>query len=155
MIAKMFKKKEFTDYPKNIPAVDVFHLIRKDNYILKTIVLIHSLISILLLFLFFILKEPKIKILRLYDKPSLNETISLENSNEKIRKQDILLLVKFIIEHLDFKSPNTLSNYEKPLSIAEGEMLSNLKEIEQHIVLYSPEFQSVHNSLENSDIKFD
>lgn len=139
---------------KPSPIGDVFHMVRKDHSFIKKILFISILTNLILVILVFFFKEPKIKIVRMYDNPLLNETISLEETSDKIRKQDILLLVKFIIEHMDFKSPNTLSNYEKLISISEDKMLSNLKEIEQTIVSANPEYQAVHNAVENTDIVF-
>ena len=158
-----FKKKKKNNEETEIPAVniisshDTYGLIREDNKLLLKIIMAQSVALVVLVATVYFLKDPKIKILRMYDNPEANETIMIDSgSDNRIRKQDILLLVKYIVEHLDLKSTNALGNYDKLMSISQGIFLKELQNNQDKVLNASSNslIDKTYNSVLNSKIVF-
>ena len=127
---------------------DVFMMVRKDNRKLLFVVILNSISILILAFLVLYLKDPRIKILRMYDNPALNETAVLDSSTDnRIRKQDIMLLAKFIVEHLDLKSSNAVGNLAQLLNVSEGQMLKDLQEHQDRILTDQNTIDQVYNTV--------
>lgn len=155
---KFFRKKKPVEnsVQQELSSTDVFMLVSKDNRRLTTILLLNSIALFVLTGLVFYFRAPKIKILRMYDNPSLNETITIDDSiDNRIRKPDILLLVKFVMEHLDLKSTNALNNYDKLMSVSEDKMLLELKGLQDKVLNTSntTTVDKVYNTIQSSTIE--
>ena len=155
---RMFKTKECSkkeNFKEVIESQDLFLLMRKDNRKLIAIILGNTGAILLLAILLFFYKEPKIKILRLYDNPSYNETITISEADNRIRKQDIYLLVRYVVEHLDLKSNNTVSNFSQLCAVAEGDFLKQLIADQNKILATakSAQVDNVYNTVKTIDFE--
>jgi hypothetical protein len=120
---------------KAISSESVVNLIRRDNKKLQFILLFNAIAIVFLSITIFWLKSPKIKILRLYEDINKNETVLLDNTNDdQVRKTDILLFVRQIVDVLDFKSRNAFINFEKIQNLSEGKFLEELLNNQSKIV---------------------
>ncbi len=118
------KKEHFL---KEISSHHVVEMIRKDNQKLTLALIFNALALLVAICVIWWLKSPKITVQRLYTDPSQNETIPIAiESRNAVTKQDIHLLVRYIVEHLDFKSANTAANIARIADVSEGEFLRQL-----------------------------
>ncbi|MFH1429000.1 MAG: hypothetical protein ABIH39_04570 [Candidatus Margulisiibacteriota bacterium] len=137
-------------WEKGFHDIDIYSLVRKDNRKLITALLLSLIINILLGVLLVYNREPQIKLLRLYENIEKNATTIIDDSlTESITKSDLLLLVKYAVEHYDLKSSNTLLNYKILLSISEGTFLKQLKDSQDSILIgqYNAKIDKVINEI--------
>ena len=102
---------------KEIGGTDLYGLSHKNNSRLTFVLTLSLLLNLVLGGLLVVNRTPQIKLLRLYENIEQNSTTGSVLS-ESINYTDLMLLTKYVIEHYDLKSSNSLINYKKLLSVS-------------------------------------
>lgn len=142
---------------KDLSQEHIVSLLRKDNRKYQLLLLLCLIAIVSLAFSINYLKEPQVRIIRLYKDVESNETIIVDDTlDNKIRQTDISFLVKYIVDHFDLKSTNALTNFNNLQNISDGDFLKELQSYKEPLItrLKISVIDKVFNTIDTTTFKF-